>query len=282
MQIITKEFTYDVPNVYLSTDTSEGKTGTVSYHGPDEIYVFVDKKTGKLNWSMHCLINHDETIYDLAQIHAGEDHRPILVTFDQNPLICWAMWGVYDEENASETTYTLEGETEPYFSHFDPIPPHEVYDYPEFTFLFDNAAWKTPYPMRSPQRTQDEWTEIFNGMIADAQACIDAEDVNDDDTAAMIAYKEELEALPTRFADVPWYMWKVPAGPDITREDHKTPEGIVTEEEWVPAEDGSEGPGPATNYQPADETVIPANESAEFPNTESSQPPADPPEDSEE
>lgn len=273
MEIITKDFTYAVPNEYLSTDTSEGKTGTVSYHGPDEIYVFVDKKTGKLDWSMHCLINHDETIYELAQIHAGQDRKAILVTFDQNPLICWAMFGEYDEENASETSYTLEGETKPYFSHFDPIPPHEVYDYPEFTFLFDNAAWKTPYPMKTPAMTREQWDEVLADMITDAQECIDATDVDDEDTAAMVAYKEELEALPTKFADVPWYMWGVPPGPEIKREDSITPEGEVTEEEWVPAEDGSEGPGPETNYQPVDGTVEPASETADFPSADSENPP---------
>jgi hypothetical protein len=266
MEIITKEFTYSVPDVYLSTETSENKTGTVTYNGPDEMYVFVNAKTGKLNWGMHCLINHDDTIQDLATTHAGQDHRAILVTFDQNPLICWAMWGEYDEENASVTQYILDGETEPHFEHFDPIPPHEVYNYDEFVFLFDESRWKTPYPMRTPQRTQEEWNELFAEMLEDVQEKIDADDVNDEYTALMIAHKAELEALPTKYADVPWYMWAIPASPEIKRDGDFEPENDVpAEEQWFPAEDGSEGVGPATNYQPVDldNSVLPEDSDIE-------------------
>lgn len=285
MEIITQNFTYDLPDVYLGNTTNDGLTGTVEYHGPDTMWVFVNASTGKLNWGMHCIIDHDDTTQDLAQIHAGEDHRAVLVTFAQNPLICWAMWGEYPEDTASVKEYILDGETEAYFTHFDPIPPHEVYNYDEFTYLFDNAAWKTPYPMRTPQRTQEEIEALLDEMIVDIQEKIDADDVGADDTTAMETYKSDVEAVRTKYAatDVPWYMWPIPQGPEINRIDPDAEivdesERMIGDSEWDSAEDGSEGPGAATNYLPADETVEPADETADYPNPDSEQPVADPPE----
>ena len=257
MEIITENFTYDLPDVYLGTTTNDGLTGTVEYHGPDTMWVFVDAKTGKLNWGMHCIIDHDDTTQDLAQVHAGEDHRPVLITFAQNPLICWAMWGEYDEENANVKEYTLDGETDAYFTHFDPIPPHEVYNYEEFTYLFDNSAWKTPYPMRTPQITQEDMEARLDELLDDIQEHIDADDVNAEYTEQMTTYKAEVEAMRTKFAatDVPWYMWPMPEAPVIARDDdidRLTPEEeaerMIGETEWTPAEDGSEGPGADTGY----------------------------------
>jgi hypothetical protein len=257
MEIITQNFTYDLPDIYLGTTTDDGLTGTVSYHGPDSMWVFVNAATGKLNWGMHCIIDHDDTTQDLAITHAGEDHRPILINFTQSPLICWAMWGEYDEENASEKTYTLDGASEPYYTHYDPIPPHEVYNYDEFTYLFDSASWKTPFPMRTPQNTEEQWDELFAEQIADVQEHIDASDVNAEYTAQLVTFKAELEALATTYADVPWYMWPMPEAPAVIRDD---PQGEVVNEsermigdaEWDSAEDGSEGSGAGTNYQPAE------------------------------
>lgn len=285
MEIITQNFTYDLPDVYLGNTTNDGLTGTVEYHGPDSMWVFVNASTGKLNWGMHCIIDHDETTQDLAQTHAGEDHRAVLVTFAQNPLICWAMWGEYPEDTASVKEYTLDGETDAYFTHFDPIPPHEIYNYDEFTYLFDNAAWKTPHPMRTPQRTQEEMEALLDELLEDIQEKIDADDVDTDDTTAMETFKADVEAVRTKYAatDVPWYMWPMPEAPHITRSDQigeivDEAERMIGDSEWDSAEDGSEGPGAATNYQPADETVTPADETADYPNPDSEQPAADPPE----
>lgn len=288
MEIITQNFTYDLPDVYLGNTTNDGLTGTIEYHGPDSMWVFVNASTGKLNWAMHCIIDHDDTTQNLAQTHAGEDHRAVLVSFAQNPLICWAMWGEYPEDTASEREYTLDGEDEAYFTHFDPIPPHEIYNYDEFTYLFDNAAWKTPYPMRTPQISEEQFESRLDDMLVDIQENIDAEDVNEDFTAQMVTFKAEVEAMRTKFAatDVPWYMWPMPDAPEIDRDgdiDRLTDEEeaarrVGDDGDWTPAEDGSEGPGPDTNYQPADEMPEAADEDAAYPNSDSEQPVADPPE----
>lgn len=257
MEIITQNFTYDLPDVYLGSTTEDGLTGTVSYNGPDAMWVFVNANTGKLNWAMHCIIDHDDDAQGHATIHAGEDHRAILITFAQNPLICWAMWGEYDEENASEKTYTLDGASEPYFTHYDPIPPHEVYNYDEFTYLFDSSAWRTPYPMRSPQRTEAEFTALLAELVADIERDIAADYVNASDTALMETYKADVEALSTTYADIPWYMWPMPEAPVLTDPDVEVvdeAERMIGDAEWTPASDGTEGPGPETNYQPDDDT----------------------------
>ena len=47
MAEITKNFTYDIPNEYLSQSNSDGDTATASYTGPDRLYVYVDADTGR-------------------------------------------------------------------------------------------------------------------------------------------------------------------------------------------------------------------------------------------
>ena len=40
--IVTKTFTYKVPNSMYGSSDSDGKTVTASYNGPDRCWVFVD------------------------------------------------------------------------------------------------------------------------------------------------------------------------------------------------------------------------------------------------
>ena len=44
---ITKQFTYDIPDDYLSQTNSKGDTATATYTGPEKLYVFVDQVTGR-------------------------------------------------------------------------------------------------------------------------------------------------------------------------------------------------------------------------------------------
>jgi hypothetical protein len=252
MEIISKSFTYDVPDLYLTTDTTEGKTGTVTYNGPDEMWVFVNKQTGKLNWAMHCIPNSDISMQELAEIHAGQDHKAILVNFTQNPLICWAMFGEYDEENASVTELTLDGETEPYFTQFDPVPPNDIYDFASFVYLFNNNAWQTPFPMLTPQRTEEAFLENLNEIVEDIDEIIADDEHPNSYNEALEAYKAEIQNLPTRFAGVPFYMWKMPESPEIKRTVDIEPDD--EDEIWDSAPDGSEGPGAATGYQPTSDS----------------------------
>ena len=47
MAEITKNFTYDIPNEYLSQSNSDGDTATASYTGPESLYIYVDATSGK-------------------------------------------------------------------------------------------------------------------------------------------------------------------------------------------------------------------------------------------
>lgn len=47
MAEITKNFTYDIPDAYLSQTNNDGDTATASYTGPDSLYIYVDATSGK-------------------------------------------------------------------------------------------------------------------------------------------------------------------------------------------------------------------------------------------
>jgi hypothetical protein len=253
MEIITKNITYAVPDVYLTTDIAEGKTATVEYTGPDEMYVFVRKDTGLLDWSMHALPNLDASIQELARTHAGQSHEAVLVTIDSNPLICYAMFGEYDYDNAAQTEFKLDGVDEAYFTHPDPLPPQMVYDFNNFQFVFANASWKTPYPMQ----TADWGIEAIETMIASSLANIDEliadPEISEEYTDALNAAKAEIEkVIPTYGPDganVPYWMWPMPEVPEVY-DPRAGEKGEEPGEDWSPAEDGSEGAGPDTGYRP--------------------------------
>jgi len=277
MEIITEDFTYNVPDSYLSTATTEGKTNTLTYTGPNEIWAFVDKVSGKLDWSMHALINFDEGMQEIAITHAGQYHKPILVHFDQNPLICWAMYGDLDWDSLGEKTFTLDGETEPYYRHPDPLPPQLIYDYPSFVYLFDSSTWKQPYPMQTPKQTQDDVEGYIAAYIADIEKHIADSNsgLTADQKTTMTAAKTTAEGIVAKYgpdgANVPYWMWPpCPPTPDWDpnmEEDTDVPEA----ERWDSAADGSEGAGAETNYQPENNEPTPASESEAFPNTDSQQ-----------
>ena len=51
--IISKTFSYPIPDDYLYQTSAQNKTGTFTYNGPDKVWVFVDNETGKLTSGLH-------------------------------------------------------------------------------------------------------------------------------------------------------------------------------------------------------------------------------------
>ena len=45
--IIEKDFTYNIPDDYLAQTNNDSKTAEATFKGPDKIWIFVDKDTGK-------------------------------------------------------------------------------------------------------------------------------------------------------------------------------------------------------------------------------------------
>jgi len=274
MEIITEDFTYNVPDSYLSTETTEGKTNTITYEGPNEIWVFVDKLTGKLNWSMHALINFDDGMQELANVHAGQDHKAILVHFDQNPLICWAMYGDLDWDSLGEKTFTLDGEDEPYYTHPDPLPPQMIYDYPNFVYLFDSSTWKTPYPMQTPQQTEDDVKGYIALYIEDIDRHLSNPDtgLTADQRAQLEAGKTFAEGIEAKYgpdgANVPFWMWppcpRTPDWEDDPEPIPDTPEDTAADHNAAATVD--DGDTPVINDEPTK-----ASETEAFPNSDSQQ-----------
>ena len=290
MEIITQDFTYNLPDAYMSSSIANGDTATLEYHGPDEIWVFVDKTSGMLDWSMHALINFDESVQEMATIHAGNDKKAVLVHFDQNPLICWAMYGELDWDDLGEKTYTLDGETEPYFTHPDPLPPQMIYEYPRFQYLFDVNAWKTPYPMiTSPALTQEELEAQISSFIAGLESQLNDVDLSMDaeQRSQMETIKTQAEAIITKYgpdgADVPYYMWPAPGETPNWDPDVEADDDVPEDQRWTKeanAEFTEDDDADTTTADP-DTDPTPASTTEAFPNSDSQDPPEDP-DDSEE
>ena len=48
MAYISFDFEFPLPNDFLVDHSqSQGKTKTMTYHGPDKIFLYIDKETGK-------------------------------------------------------------------------------------------------------------------------------------------------------------------------------------------------------------------------------------------
>jgi len=80
--IITKVFTYNLPDDYLSQERTLGKTAEWTYIGPDEVCLVVKSETNKYAGKF---LTHD---HDKDNIPVALDEYHVHVNCEENPLLC--------------------------------------------------------------------------------------------------------------------------------------------------------------------------------------------------
>ena len=212
----TKTFTYKVPDDYLAQTDALGLTASWTYDGPRWLFVFVDKASGKLLPSQSCMaFNRQPNSGDIehANTRAGVDEIAVLIDMnsptDEEAIIASIYFGKDTGKAAGypQKEYKIAGDDTVHYERPDPISPDHAYAADEIEYDQAAGAWKSPLPWFKPWITMEQHKAARDGLVADAQANLDAEatenggqgNLTDQQRAALQAFIAELNGLYTKF-----------------------------------------------------------------------------------
>ena len=212
----SKTFTYKLPDDYLAQTDNDAKTASWTYEGPRWLFVFVDKASGKLQVSQSTIgFNREPNADDIehANTRAGVDQ--VAVKIDMNSptdeeAVIGAIYFPKDTGKASGYTqkeYKITGDDTVHYERPDPVSPDHTYAADEIEYDVAGGAWKSPLPWFKPWITMEQHKAARDGLVADAQANLDAEatenggqgNLTDQQRAALTAFIAELNQLYTKF-----------------------------------------------------------------------------------
>ena len=161
--IITKTFTYDLPDDYLSQQRTLDKTAEWTYIGPEEICLVVNKET---NTYAGIFLTHD---HDKDNVPVPIDKYHVHVSCEDNPLLC----ALAHAETEKPDYADLEQQEEllpdglTYKRPLHP-PPDHTHDILDIQFDPTTQTAITPYPWKKPHM---DWTSLRswrNGILRDS------------------------------------------------------------------------------------------------------------------
>lgn len=147
--IISVTFTYDAPDDYLSQERTLGKTGTWTYDGPDQIWLFVDKADNKY---MGRWLSEKS---DGGIVPTPLDQYKVRVDCSQNPLLCTLVGAdqLRDYNLLDQFEEVLpDGKT---YSRPHTPPPDHTYELSEIVYNPQTDTFETPYPWKKPHMDWD-------------------------------------------------------------------------------------------------------------------------------
>lgn len=220
VNIITQDFTYDVPDEYLLKTNANGDQHTCSYTGPEAIYVAVNKETGRIDLSRGWeAVTADDSALAMMNVRAGEGCKVVKVLFSEEPVICWLIVEQLDldRDAGEQKEYKLPGDDKVYYSRPAIIYPDHCYEESEIRYNVVTDSWVKPFPWKNPHM---EWPTILNaglGVAESRQAELDADnEFTDEQITACEAYIAELKGLEAKFKGKTWadgsavQPWQVP------------------------------------------------------------------------
>lgn len=221
---ITKEFEYDLPDDYLSQETTLGLKANWTYVGEDKIWVFVDKETNKLNYFESFSYYDDGKDYEeqlkYMTLAGGLNSYPVLVEAEKEPLLISAIAQKAPEMKDMEVKNYYHYETgEWIYARPNPTTPDHTIELPECEYDPEKSEWKKPFPWKKPHITREEFENWLTGRIL-YEKKMDISLLTDEEKNIWSEYLEELENIPIKFEkylDTPW-MIKTPDVPiDFSR-----------------------------------------------------------------
>lgn len=214
MADVTKTFTMNLPDEYLALTAEDGNTGEWTYKGPDKLYVLVDAATGAFlpgqGWAHHDDERTDEENLEAARTWGGVGKKAVLLTAENDPILISAVYGQAPlAADLPQTTYTLPGESEPFYSRPTVQYPDHVYEIGDISYDLAAEAWVTPFPWKKPHINKEQFLTAHARILAQENT-VDATGFNSTQSAAWSAYLTEFENVPTKFADYLDTPWMVP------------------------------------------------------------------------
>lgn len=205
MEKITFEFEYNLPDEFLHQTDNLKLTAKYAYTGPEFLWVFVDKETGKLDYQSYYL-DHDKhnekQSIEHAKLKGGQQRLPILVTAKENPIIASFYMNI-DYDTLPQKQYTKDKTV--YYSRPDPVPPIETYEVTEIYYDLARNQWKDLLPWKTPHITAEMIEHARLSIIQGVEDNLKNDDINIDLKTKLQQFLLELQAIPVKFNDCdPW------------------------------------------------------------------------------
>jgi hypothetical protein len=210
---VTFDFQFDLPDEYLMQTNDLELKGTWTYSGQEKFYIFINKEDGSID------ISSGKQFYDTrdpegsaekAAQTAGQARVALLITAVDEPVIASLFTEPVDGSSLPQKEYKVPGDDKVYYSRSDPTYPDHTYEVPEIRYDLNAQQFIKPFPWKKPHMTEEQHNgarlRIIEGIVRDLA---DEElDYSDEMRAKLLTFKEELEAIPTKFAG--WKPWMIP------------------------------------------------------------------------
>jgi len=221
--IITKTFTYDLPDDYLAQTNADGKTATANYEGPDKIWVFINRDTGRSDTSRLVLTEEENG----ADFPVPEDQFKVEINCDTDPMLCSLFDAKVEWDTVVGQTNIVvnlpDGTT---YERPDPTDVDHTYELDECAYNMDGTIsedgttytggtwtmqWKQPWT---------SWEQLIivrnNGLTASDSKI--ADDMPEAVKQKWLDYRQALRDLPATFGygtdnEIPAYMVNFPVEP---------------------------------------------------------------------
>lgn len=199
--IITKTFTYDIPDDYLHQTNANGLTGTYTYEGPDKMWIFIDNDTNKRFGSLIYTEKNDG-----ADVPTPAGAYKVCVDANVDPEIASMLFNVVDYSTLPTVAEDLPDGTQ-YVRPQSP-PPDHTYELSECVYDPVASAWVKPLPWKQPHMSWDELKRARNMMLLGSDKVLAGNLLTDAQRAEYEAYRQLLRDLPVTFDGID--PWKVP------------------------------------------------------------------------
>jgi len=229
------EMTYPVPDKYLSQSTAAGNTATLSYLGPDTIWVQVYKdgdNKGKWNTNPIKTNYHDDGDIEgdaddmaaaIEALPVPLDSARIKIDCNTNPHLC-AIWtdchtvgddtGSYDQLPQAQDTLA-DGTVYYERPRDDSIPPDHVWNPQECAWNFDTEEWDLVLRKPSDFGMPETWDEIRANRNRDLEETdIKTLLPDGDEKTAWEEYRQALRDIPQTYADAELHTIPRPESPE--------------------------------------------------------------------
>jgi len=208
MANITFQFEYDLPDEYLHQTSELGLKADWTYNGPDKFYIFVDKETGLLEWSMGTMEwdkKDPAGSEELAKIKAGLAREAILIDAQEEPLVA-SFYQLVDQSTLPQKEYKINDVV--YYSRSNPTTPEHTYEVGEVTYNLETKSWNKPFAWKKPHITMEQHNQARLNIIAGVDEDLVDEDLDPALKTKLEEFKAELEAIPEKFDG--WDAWQIP------------------------------------------------------------------------
>ena len=213
---IKKEVTYKIPNERFGMDDSEGKTSKMTYTGPSELVLWMDKETHKVVDAWHPDEEPDRPLaLDLYRMTLDSDTTA-------NVLRMMLLWGGIPITKLYEVA--VGPDTEPNARVVDPTDVREVYRIPVDDW--DGEKWlplqyinhHKNYSDNRSDTGEESWTWDLVRQKRNRSLGLSDNSVNEDMPADLkdkwLDYRKKLRDLPEDWKDVPVDLIREPKAPD--------------------------------------------------------------------